>query len=481
MPLAAETEAEFFKTFGCHFSIRAVWNDIFKAHWNDDKVYYENATPGLWLIFRPEKVSDAAFKEFADKQLGEDKKKGLFDRLESVLQIDKNSAAESTYTQWASEEYSKKLVAGKAECFVGISLSEMRSIASAAAASRGVSLNIAPTPSHVPGNGFFQRGKLHIPLTLAPLTKLAATSGLSLHQAASYYLGDGCFKLEAAEKLSKKIESVLPDCDFAFRDGGTMNIRDKFNEIRSVDLFALSSQLNPEDELLFSLYSERLLRWDVAKKRFGPPPLDREISPIGLPAFVERRIRPAEHLIKHNAPTALFEPFFDSDGKRCDLCYTNECTSTVVFIDPQKPQFKDIPDVNAARRFYYADGGTLPLYIEALDVLRFPGGIPGLVECPAVILCGSDVSSLASEAERATALAMFADLPDVTQHVHFYAFSTNCAAVAPRKLTQDEQALLKSRVQSFLKSANTDPGLELNLYFDLPRAKPKGKVVRRKN
>jgi len=286
--------------------------------------------------------------------------------------------------------------------------------------------------------------------------------------------------VKAAEQLANIIQALLPDCDFAFDDGHIMIAHDTYNKTRRIDLFLLTNKLDPDDEVLFRLYYDRVLRWDAKNKRFDSPPLDREVSPAGLPAYIERRIRPAEHLIKHNASGALFEPFFDSDGKRCDLCYTNECVSTVVFVDPKKPQFKDIPNADAARRLYFREGGTLPLYIEAQDVLRFPGGLPGLVECTTSILCGSDVSSLASEAERASALAKFAEVSDVTKHVHFYAFTTNCAALAPRKLLPDEYDLLKSRVTEFLKTSNTDPGIELNLYFDLPRSQPKGKVLRRK-
>lgn len=477
--LADESEDSFRKAYGCHFSLRAVWNDLFDAHWNDDKIQYVNAALGMWLIFRPEKVSDAAFKEFTNSQLMADKKSGVFNHIESVLKIDNPETIKEPYWKWAPK-YGEKLANGKAECFVCISLPEMRSMAAAAVESRKASLTLAPGKQSMAGSGFIQRGPLHVPISLAPLVKLSVTAGLTLHQAGSYYLGEGCFALDSAEKLGRSIQAALPDCEFKYDDGRTLIARDKGNEERRVDLIQLSSKLNPADTLLFKLYCDRILRFDPNTKRFGHPPLDREISPIGLPAFIERRIRPQEHLIKHNAPGALFEPFFDSDGKRCDLCYTSECVSTVVYVDPNKPQFKDIPDVNAARRIYFAEGASLPLYIDAQDVLRFPGGIPGLVECSVSILCGADVSSMASEAERATALADFAEVPDSTKHIHLYAFSTNCAALAPRKLLPDEMELVKSRVADFLKISNTDPGPELNLHFDLPRSQPKGKVVRRK-
>jgi hypothetical protein len=478
--LPDEGEESFRKAYGCHFSLRAVWNELFDAHWNDDKIQYLNAAAGMWLIFRPEKVSDAAFKEFSTVQLTADKKNGVFNHIESVLKIENPELIKDPYWKWAPK-YGELLANGKAECFVCISLPEMRSMAAAAVESRKATLNLSPGKPSLAGSGFIRRGPLYVPISLAPLVKLSVTAGLSLHQAGSYFLGEGCFALDAAEHLDHAIQAALPDCEFKYEDGHILIARDKAKEERRIDLLQLSTKLNPADALLFKLYCERILRFDTQKKRFGNPPLDREISPIGLPAFIERRIRPPEHLIKHNAPGALFEPFFDSDGKRCDLCYTSECVSTVVYVDPSKPQFKDIPDVSTARRIYFAEGATLPLYIDAQDVLRFPGGIPGLVECSVSILCGSDVSSMASEAERLTALADFAEVPDVTKRMHLYAFTTNCAALSPRKLQADEMELLQSRVTDFLKISNTDPGPELNLHFDLPRSQPKGTVVRRKN
>ena len=356
-----ESEGTFMKAFGCHFSLRAVWNEIFATHWDDDKVLYEKAAPGVWLIFRPAKVNNEAFLTFEKTQLAPDKEKGLFSRVESVLKIDDKVASDSTYVQWAPD-FAEKISKSTAECFVAMSLAEMRNVAAAAVASRKATLNLTPSRPTMAGSGFIQRGPLRVPITLAPLVKLAATGGLSLNQAGSFYLGDGCYALDNSEYLAKKIQAVLPECNFDFEDGKIMVATDKAKEERRIDLFPLATKLDPDDLVLFQLYRDRILRFDEKKKLFGNPPLSREISPIGLPALIERRIRPPEHLVKHKALSALFEPFFDTDGKRCDLCYTCECTSTVVYVDPTKPQFADIKDVNDARRIYYADEGlTTPL------------------------------------------------------------------------------------------------------------------------
>ncbi len=480
VPMTDESETAFKKGFGCHFSLRAVWNDVFAAHWNEDKVYYENAAPGVWLIFRPEKMDDAAFKEFADKQLKPDRDKGLFSRLESPLKVDAGQSTANTYIEWAAA-YAEKLSSGKAECFIGVSLPELRAAAVIAAESRNAKLTLTTTDKpNVPGMGFMERGPLKMPVNLAPLVKLAATGGLSLQQTCSFYLGEGSYALESAERLGKGIQAVLPGCTFEFQDGGFMIARDSAKQERKVGLLTLAGKLDPGDPVLFGIYRDYFLRWDAVHGGFGPAPLEREISPIGMPAFIERRIRPAEHLIQKKVPGALFEPLFDAEGKRCDICYTSECIATIVYVDPTKERFKDIPNVDAARRLAFSEGDILPTYVENMDMLRFPGGVRGLLDCRTPIFYGSDVSSLAADAGRASALADFGEVPEDTARIHFYAFTTNCAALAPRKLTGDEFDLLKSRVANFLKETKAEPGLELNLHFDLPRTTPKGRVLRRK-
>jgi hypothetical protein len=477
--LPDESEESFKKAFGAYFSLRAVWNGIFAQNFDGDRIVYRNVAPGVYFIFRPEKVSDAQFREFADKQLKTDRDKGLFSHLDSPLKLDDKAQPGGNYLEWAGA-YSGRLSKGAAECFVGISFPELRTAAGAAVASRNAVLNLAPEKPTLPGSGFIERGPLKIETRLAPLVKRAVIEGLSLNQACSLYLADGTYTLDSAQHIAQALQSNLAECQFEFADGRILIARDRQKQERKIDLLNLAGKLDPADPLLFTLYRERVLRWDAPNARFGPPPLEREVSPVGLPAFIERRIRPAEHYITHHAPTALFEPLKDSDGKRCDLCYTSECTSTVLYVDPGKPRFKDIPDINTARALYYQEGGTLPSYIDAQDTLTFPGRLPGLLECKTVLFAGTDVSSLAGEESRASQLAVFAELPDATGRISFYAFSTNCAAIAPRPLAPEEFTLLKSRAGDFVKENQLDPGLELNLHFDLPWTKPKGKVMRRK-
>ena len=479
LALANENETAFKATFGCHFSLRAVWREIFEAHWDSDKVVYENVAPGMNFVFRPEKVSDDAFRDFADKILKPERDKGIFARLESPLKVGKNDPPEGTYLEWAGAR-AGQLSKGSAECFVALSLSEMRSAAVSALASRNATLNLKPGKPTQPGIGFLERGPLKIPATLAPLIQSAVLGGFSLQQICALELADGSYTLDAAENIGKAIQAALPECDFDFSEGRFMLARDTKKQERKLDLLTLAGKLDPRDSENFSLYCVYILRWDKQAHAFGPAPKDFEISPIGLPAFVEKRIKPADFFAQKKALNALFEPGTDSDGKRFDFCYTSECPATVVYIDPANPRFNELPDVNAARLQYALHGDALPFYVEAQDALNFPGGLPGLLECRAAIVCGVDVASLAADEGRATQLADFCEIQDDTRRVHFYALSTNCAVVAPRQLSPDELNLIASRKNDLLRDAQADPGLELNLHFDLPRAQSKGKVLRRK-
>jgi hypothetical protein len=51
--------------------------------------------------------------------------------------------------------------------------------------------------------------------------------------------------------------------------------------------------------------------------------------------------------------------------------------------------------------------------------------------------------------------------------------------LTPRRLTEDELKLVKSRMKDFVAETRTETGLELGLHFDLPRTEPRGKVLRR--
>ncbi len=479
--LPQENETAFKKAFGCHFSLRAVWREIFAANWDSDKVAYENVAPGMYFIFRPWKVADADFRAFADNTLKPERDAGKFSWLETMLKTDK-FAEEDTYLRWGNPiAKEKELNKSAAECFVGISFPELRKAAQDAIASRRATLTIEDSTEkrNIPGKGFVERKPLKIPANLAPMVQAAAVMGLSLQHTCSLYLAEGSYMLDHAEAIGKALQAALKECDSDFTDGRYMLLRDSKKTERKIDLLTLAGKLDPNDKDQFAIYIDYALRWDRKEHLFGPAPKEFEISPVGLPAFVEKRIRPSGFFEKQNAASALHEPGKDADGNAFDYCYTSECTSTVVYVDPAKPRFKEIPDINAARQQFALNGGKLPAYVDAEDTLTFPGLLPGLLQCKAAIVCGMDVASLASDDSRASGLADFCGVETETERIHFYALSTHCAVLAPRKLRDEELKLVRSRLKDLLVESQVNPGLELNLHFDLPRVAARGRVLRR--
>jgi hypothetical protein len=341
-------------------------------------------------------------------------------------------------------------------------------------ATRRAKLTFKPGNPNLPGNGQLERGPYRIPIALAQLVPRLATAGLSLHHTCSLALEDDAFLLDSMELVEKTLEANLKNCKFEVADGRYLVMHDAAKTERIVDLFKLGSKFDTRDPLMFLQFRDRVLKWAPPTERFGPPPLPREVSPEGLPAFIERRIRPADFVQSLKATNVVWEPLVDKDGTRCDLIYTCESAASIVYVDPDKPAFKDIPNANAARPLYYADGGQLPMYIEAKDSLVFPGRLPGIVECRVAIFLGRDVASLASEACRAAQLAAVGEVPQVTQTLSFYAFGTNSAALSPRPLAKEELALVRSRTAQLLKDTRNEGGQDLNLHFDLPWEPPKG-------
>ena len=251
------------------------------------------------------------------------------------------------------------------------------------------------------------------------------------------------------------------------------------NGERKIDVLNLADKLDPENPFLFDLFCEVMLAWDPARSVFGPKPNERDVAPTGLPAFIERRIRPVGHLAQRNLPDALFEPSADSDGNKYDLCYTSECSASVVYVDPTRERFKGMT-LEEARKIYDSLGCALPMAVDAQETMNFPG-VPNTraFPCSAAILCGVDLASLAADNGRATALANLAGYQGTEGRVHIYAFSTNVVALTPRKLMEDELKLVKSRMKDFVAESRVEPGLELGLHFDLSRTEPRGKVLRR--
>ena len=465
--------------FGQHFSLRAVWNEIFAANMEGDKVVYQNVSPGLYFVFRPKNVSNDDFRKFADTQLKPDRENGLFTRLEPVLVKSDSTPLAGTYKEWAPA-YEVQLSAGGAECFVGVSFPELRKAASEVMASRSLRLDIpAPSNKSEAGSGVLMLGELNLQVDLAPIAAQAALHGTSLHQACALYLTEPAFALEGAQHLSAAIRKRFPDCTFDIMAGHTLVLTDTLKQKRKVDVGALADKLDPENKYMFDLFCSVLLPWDDKKKAFGAEPIERQVSPVGLPALLERRIRPAGFLHTQDKPSALFEPREDAGGKRYDLCYTSECSQTVVYVDPSKPRFKDMT-LDEVQRLYELMAGALPTYIELQDSLSFPGNDQTpFYSCKVELLAGLDLSSLASDNKRATELANVAGMGDKEGRIHCYAFSSNSLVLSPRKLSADELKLAHSRMNDMLGSSGVEPGLELNLHLDLARGEARGIVLRR--
>jgi hypothetical protein len=437
----------------------------------------------MWFIYRPRNVSVEAFKEFSEKQLKADRDKGLFDRLDTPLKTGDdldNSAGD--YRDWAAP-FAAALSNGNMECFTAVSCDELHKAARDVMATRGLPVEIAPgTKNSDPGKGVIAKGDFRAEIDFGRLGAEAVRAGLSLHHACAYYLTAPVFTAECAERLSRILKAHYEACTSEVLEGRYLVLRDARKEERKVDLLTLADKLDPDDPALFDLFCTTILPWDRNKGCFGPKPNERDVSPTGLPAFIERRVRPAGHLKAKNHPEALFEPREDREGKPFDLCYTSECTTGIVYVDPLKDRFKGmtLPDV---QRLYDAMGGTLPVYVEAEDTLVFPGdrtAVPPVLFCKAYLLCGLDLASLGTDRARAGCLAQYAQMNlRLDDRLHVYAFTANCVALTPRKLTAEELKLVRSRAGDLLNEANLDPGLELGLHFDLPMAEPKGRVLRR--
>ncbi|MCY3021050.1 MAG: hypothetical protein NTW87_18705 [Planctomycetota bacterium] len=485
--LADETEDSIKKAYGCHFSLRAVWNEIFDRGareemlaYREAKIVYRQVGPGMWFIFRPATVSGEALKEFAEKQIKADRDKGLFDRLDTPLVNDTNlSTAEGTYHEWAAAHESA-LSSGKAECVVAYSYAELHKAAREVLASHTIALEIARGEKRSdPGTGLLGKGDFKTEIKFAPLGAQAVFSGLSLHQACAFYLTMPMFTVEGADRLNSVLREHLAGCTFEVLENRYLVARDSRKQERKLDLLGLADKLDPSNAYMFGLFCSAVLPWDGVNDCFGPKLKDRDMAPTGLPAFVERRIRPAGHLKARGAPEALYEAREDREGRPFDLCYTSECSTAIIYVDPSKDRFKGMT-LQEAQKLYDAMGGILPMYIDAQDTLSFPGdGTARNFRCRATLLCGLDLAALATDSGRAAGLAQAAQYLSDDERMHVYALATNEVVIAPRALTSEEMMLIRSRMKDLVEEKGLEPGLELGLHFDLPRVEPRGKVLRR--
>jgi hypothetical protein len=234
---------------------------------------------------------------------------------------------------------------------------------------------------------------------------------------------------------------------------------------------------------MFDLFCGVVLPWDKARGCFASAPKPYEVSPAGMPAFIERRVRPAGFLKTRDQRDALHEPRADKDGKSYDLCYTAECPTTLVYVDPTKERFKGLT-LEEVQRLYDTTAGVLPMYVEGLEALSLPGdplARQPVKTCRAYLALGRDVASLGTDDSRAAALAAVAEMglgPD--DRLHAYAVTANGVVLVSRALTADELRLAASRIRDMFDESLLEPGADLNLHFDLPHATPRGKVLRRR-
>jgi len=488
--LADETEESIKQAYGQYFSLRAVWNEMLARGTREGlfsmegpKIVYRQVAPGMWFIFRPPGVSREAFQEFSEKTLKPDRDKGLFSRLDTPLINDpKLDPGQGTYREWAAA-FEPGLSGGRMECFVGLSYPELHKAAREVLASRGLSLEVTEDATKPGGGtGMLSKGEFRTALNFGPLGAQAVLAGLSLHHACAFYLTEPVFTVEGAERLCRIFRARYARCTSEVLEGRYLVLRDDDKQERRLDLLTLAVSLDADNRQTFDLFCGIILAWDGQRERFGPKPRDRDVSPLGLPAFIERRVRPAGFLKTRNLADALYEPREDREGKAFDLCYTSECSAAVVYVDTAKDRFKGLT-LEEAQRLYDATAGTLPVFVDVQETLSFPGdrfSKPPTPFCKAALLCGPDLASLATDQGRAAALADLAGLAlRGEDRLHFYAFSTNSVALTPRKLLPDELQLARSRAKGLLNENGLEPGLELGLHFDLPCAEPRGRVQRR--
>jgi len=479
--LPNESEDAFKEVYGAHFSLRAVWNGLFASALHSDQIVYREVSPGMRFILRGARVTNARFQEFGEKTLKADRDKGLFSRLESPLKVDQIPTPISTFREWAAK-YESDLGGGTGECFVAISFPELRKAAGEVLASRHLKLELPPLAK--PGDagaGYLVKGDFKTEIRFGPLALEAVTNGLSFHETCAFFLTNPGFTVEAADKLSTVLKLRRPLCGAEVSEGRYLVLRDGLNQERKVDALGLADKLNADNGLMFELFVDLMLAWDPRKKGFGPNPNPRDVAPTGLPAFIERRVRPSGHLRQKDLPHALYEPREDADGTRYDVCYTSECSSSLVFVDPVKERFKGMT-LEDAKKVYDSLGCTLPMFIDAQDTLSFPGETANkLGPCKVALAYGVDFASLGAEDARASCLADAVGITgDADSRIHLYAFSTNTVGVTTRKLTKEELKLARSRLADMLANGGLEHGLELDLHFNVPRTEPRGKVIRRR-
>jgi hypothetical protein len=477
--LADGSEDAFRKAFGVYFSLRGVWNEVMAGYWERSEPFYREVSPGLYFIFRPKNMDVPSFGEFTGKKLMPDKKDGAFDRLESPLTLIEGRRYEfGTPFDWLKAD-TKALTDGTAEMFVGVDYEHLRHAALTVAGSRRMDLVFDQEDGKPALTATLSNGEFTTKLNLFPLCHDVAVAGVSLEHACALMLTPPIYALDGAAKFYRKIVAARPGCRVTIKDGSTLELEDRLHQKRTVNALALADSFDFENEYLFGLYITAKLPWDEANQAFGPEKPASEFSALGLPAFVEKRLRPRDFLALRGQPGALYERRVDAGGKDYDVCYTWECPASLTYIDPTKEPFKAYT-LELARARYEPTAGVLPTYYVAKDSLFFPGDRrKRLSDCRATLVVGPDLVSVACDLSRAWALALSLAKMEEAEDLRLYAPSANGVILAPRALTDDELALARSRLKTILDENKVDPGTQLDLHFDLPQAPPRGKVLRR--
>ncbi|HEY3319794.1 MAG TPA: hypothetical protein VGP72_04885 [Planctomycetota bacterium] len=481
LELADETEESIRKAYGCYFSLRAVWNGIFATEMDNKDILYRGVSPGMWFIFQSPTVAREDIVEFSVRALKADREKGLISRVESPLRIDPKHT-ENTIREWASK-YNEQLGGeNRAECFVAIAYPELHKAAETVLASRGLKLEMKEVAKPADaGKGVVSKGEYRTDILFGALASMAVQQGLSFHGACVQYLTEPAFLVLGADQLDRALREQYPDCSAEVQDGQYLVLRDRQQQERKVDILLLANRLNPEDRFAFELFCKLILAWNGETKTFGPKPAARDVSPMGMPAFIERRVRPPGFLGQKDLKSALYMPQQDADGNRFDLCYTSECATTLSYVDPEKERFKGMT-MEDARRVYDSSNFAWPTYITDQDKLELPGDTPTKSgPCRVVVVCGIEIASLGAEDSRASCLARAVGFKEQDgERVHVYALSSNMAAVTTRKLTAEEFKLVKGRLEDLTIEHEMDPGYKLGLHFDWPRVEPRGNVMRKR-
>jgi hypothetical protein len=474
-----KTEIEFFNRFGVHFSLRAVWRECLLWHAKDKEPQYKQVAPGLWFVFRPLNAPEDALKKLVETKIAEDLKQRKFDLLLSPCRppTDQRFADAGTWRDWGRERI-KELEAGDLECFTGVSVHEVRRITAELLKNAGLLCRWRPGDEAThPGHLTVSRGEFSTAVDLRPILARAVYGALSIHQAAILETAGPLEELGRAEDLSKALRFRFFRCTFAVENGKVLVVTDRNRHTIKADMLRHGLLASPSNREEFDAFCEMIFPWDEQKQNFITERDPRALCHCGLPAFVERRIRPPGFFADRKQPLALFEAQKDADGKPFDLCWTSECFEHSVYVDAVREPFQETT-IAELEKIHPRTRGILPYVVEAHELALPPAD--DKVQTPPVpisLACGNDLASIAIDENAASEAARLLNVPRADGRLHVYAMTTHAAVFSPRALTATELEAAFKRLKTLAESFLSDAGTPLNLHFDLPRVAPKGKVI----